>query len=140
MTRRLDHFRQARGEPVAHKAAGTYCQLCGLFLKKDRPKWLLDGGWFHHHCARHTSAPPPATVCREPGCRNSTAVQYAEGGEFEILPLCWLHVRGERALRGLGIAGDIQRRAEQVKAAEEAERDWLKSRGYHQEGSVVDGS
>lgn len=124
---------------MAHREAGTYCGMCALFLKSGRPKWRVGGKWYHHHCARYLPEPPPATVCRAGSCLNSTSVSYAEDGEFEIHPMCWLHRRPERVRRGVGLAGDLLRRAEEL-ALEMTEEEWLRAKGMHPSGSVVDGT
>jgi hypothetical protein len=127
-TRRLDHFK-TQGQPVAHRSGGTYCGGCGLFLKTGRPKWLVAGTWYHHHCARYLDEPPPATVCKRPGCHNSTSVQFGEDG-FEILPLCWLHRRPERVQQGLGLYGEIARKAEAIEQATKEYEAWCQERGF----------
>lgn len=121
----LKHFKTSK----SIRQANSYgdCASCNGLIQQGRPCWLVKGKWYHHHCAAHLSTPPAGTVCEMRGCTNSTSVEYKDG-RYEVKSFCWLHRRGTAVQRGLGLAGDLQRRAEAVKQAEAAEQAWMASR------------
>lgn len=102
--------------PIFLSKFPSECPHCAGNIASGRPVRMWNGNptkpqAVHHHCTPRMADCPPDSLCSHPGCALVVSTS-TENGVLTLYELCWLHRRGEAVQRGLGRAGDTQRRIE----------------------------